>query len=78
MRYNLLRYVSVYGQEVAALLVLKPEATITEAQFMSWCSERIPKYSTPKSILILQSIPKNAMNKVNKKQLLAKYFPQDS
>lgn len=64
----------VYGEEVAALLVLKADSSLTEEQFLVWCAERMPKYSIPRSVKTLDSIPKNAMGKVNKKHLVKQYY----
>ena len=68
--------VVVYGQELAALIVLSEGSHLTQEGLITWCADKIPKYSLPRTVKILpDSIPKNAMGKINKKQLLKIYFP---
>ena len=34
-----------------------------------WAAERMPSYRVPSLLLVLEQVPKNAMGKVNKKEL---------
>lgn len=65
----------VWGQRVFAVLVLKPNATTSFSQkaFIEWCKTRLPKYSVPTVIKVVDKIEKNQLGKVNKKELVKFY-----
>jgi malonyl-CoA/methylmalonyl-CoA synthetase len=56
-----------WGEIVCAVAVLKTETT--EASLREWSKERMVSYKVPRRFLITREIPKNAMGKVNKKDL---------
>lgn len=64
-----------WGQRVFALIVLKPEtrSEFDESEFKKWCKSRLPKYSVPRLVRIVDKIPKNQLGKVNKKELIQFY-----
>lgn len=63
-----------YGQVVAAILVLKPGASCSSAASLSqWCRSRLASYQIPRVWRIVKEIPKNAMGKTNKKQLIKSF-----
>nr|XP_023016110.1 acyl-CoA synthetase family member 3, mitochondrial [Leptinotarsa decemlineata] len=62
-----------WGQQVAAFVVPKQDKEITLENLRKWSEDKMPKYWVPKVLKIMNSIPKNAMGKVNKKEL-AKSF----
>lgn len=64
---------SVWGQRVFALMVIKANAVYDESVFMDWCKARLPKYSVPRLIELVDAIPKNQLGKVNKKELIRFY-----
>jgi acyl-CoA synthetase (AMP-forming)/AMP-acid ligase II len=35
----------------------------------AWCSDRMAPYKVPRLVKVVDAVPKNAMGKVNKKQL---------
>ena len=39
-----------------------------------WLSDKLPKYQLPSRLEVVESVPRNAMGKVNKKQLRKEYF----
>ncbi|CAF3306651.1 unnamed protein product [Rotaria sp. Silwood2] len=62
------------GQKIVAIIVTKlPENTtnLTIDVIRSFCKQQLPKYSLPDSLTILDHIPRNAMGKVNKKELVS-------
>ena len=65
----------VWGQKVFALLVLKAEAAghFDEAAFLGWCRHRLPKYSVPRLVRLIDKMPRNLLGKVNKKELTRVY-----
>lgn len=70
---------SKLGQKIAALIVLKngpsdATNTLTQEQLNEWCNERIAPYQKPSTIKILNEIPRNAMGKVNKREIVRDFF----
>ena len=56
------------GEEVAAFLVLKGEAT-PEA-LKTFCRGRLAPYKVPKTILLVDNMPKNSLGKILKQELM--------
>ncbi|XP_071504032.1 malonate--CoA ligase ACSF3, mitochondrial-like [Diadema antillarum] len=63
-----------WGQRVAAVVALKPGEGLTLFQLREWGRDRLPSYQIPTEMKVLEEIPRNAMGKVNKKQLLLEVF----
>jgi long-chain acyl-CoA synthetase len=63
----------LYGEEVAAFVVLKDGLKVTEEELIRHCSERLADYKCPKSIRIVKDIPKGPTGKLLKREL-AKEF----
>ena len=47
---------------------------VEETDLQEWLKERVPSYQIPKVVKAVDAIPRNAMGKVNKKDLLARMF----
>ncbi|XP_066157417.1 malonate--CoA ligase ACSF3, mitochondrial [Euwallacea fornicatus] len=60
-----------YGQKVAAVIASKD---IKVEELVIWAEDKLPKYAVPKEWRFVDSVPKNAMGKVNKKELLQRVF----
>jgi long-chain acyl-CoA synthetase len=65
----------LYGEEVAAFVVLKDAALVTEIDLINYCKERLADYKCPKSIRIVKDIPKGPTGKLLKREL-AKQFAE--
>lgn len=63
----------LYGEEVAAFVVLKDGLKVSEEELISYCTERLADYKCPKSIRIVKDIPKGPTGKLLKREL-AKEF----
>jgi long-chain acyl-CoA synthetase len=59
----------LYGEEVAAFIVLKDGLKTTEADLLAFCAERLADYKCPKSIRIVSEIPKGPTGKLLKREL---------
>ncbi|CAF4284460.1 unnamed protein product [Rotaria sp. Silwood2] len=62
------------GQKIVAIIVPKSPINTTNLTIdvmRPFCKQQLPKYSLPDSITILDHIPRNAMGKVNKKELVS-------
>jgi malonyl-CoA/methylmalonyl-CoA synthetase len=55
-----------WGERVCAALVLPPECHLSLETFRRWAKEQLAIYKVPTRILILESLPRNAMGKVTK------------
>jgi acyl-CoA synthetase (AMP-forming)/AMP-acid ligase II len=58
-----------YGEEVSAAVVLRSAATVEELQ--KYCTTRLADFEVPKLIHLVSAIPKNAMGKVQRRDLTA-------
>jgi len=68
----------VWGQKVAVVVVPKKkedEFNVNEVQL--WCKDYLAPYMIPKVWLVMDNLPRNAMGKINKKELVRTVFPSD-
>lgn len=63
----------MFGEKVAAIIVLKDDQPELP-ELTDWIKKKLPDYSTPKVLKFIEMIPRNAMGKVNKKQLVKEIF----
>lgn len=59
----------VYGEEVAAVVVKKPGAQVTEGELIEFCRDNLAAFQVPKFILFHHLLPKSQMGKIRKKDL---------
>jgi long-chain acyl-CoA synthetase len=59
----------LYGEEVAAFIVLKEGAQATEEEIMAFCREHLADYKCPKSVRFVKDIPKGPTGKLLKREL---------
>ncbi len=59
------------GEEVKAYVVLRPGATPAPEDLLAYCREQLAKYKTPKSVVFIDALPKNAVGKILKRDLRA-------
>jgi long-chain acyl-CoA synthetase len=57
------------GEEVRAIVVLKPGQSVTGAELIEFVKERAAAYKYPRSVEFRDSLPKNATGKILKKEL---------
>ena len=60
----------VLGQAPAAVLVLSHRNAAAIDDIRSWAEERLAKYQVPRKFRVVDSLPRNAMGKVNKLELI--------
>jgi long-chain acyl-CoA synthetase len=58
------------GQTVKAYVVLKQGESLTEAELIAWCRERMAKYKAPTTVEFRPSLPKTMIGKVLRRVLL--------
>jgi long-chain acyl-CoA synthetase len=57
------------GEEVRAIVAVKPGQSVTEAELIEFVKERAAAYKYPRTIEFRDSLPKNATGKILKKEL---------
>jgi malonyl-CoA/methylmalonyl-CoA synthetase len=62
-----------FGEGVMAVVVPRPGALLTEAAVLSALSGRLAKFKAPKRVVVIDSLPRNAMGKVQKAALRETY-----
>jgi fatty-acyl-CoA synthase len=63
-----------WGEVPKALVVLKPAASLTEADLMDHCRTTLPGFKIPKSVEFFDSLPKGGTGKILKKELRERYW----
>ena len=64
---------ALYGEEVAAFIVLKPETKATADEIITFCKEHLADYKCPKTVHFLDEIPKGPTGKLLKRELANMY-----
>ncbi len=58
-----------WGEVGCAVIVVKPGETLNEQQVIDHCAGRLARFKIPKKVVFLDSLPRNAMNKILKGEL---------
>ena len=66
-----------WGQRVAAVVVTVNGKSISLQDIREFCQDKIAEYQMPSKLKVLEAMPRNAMGKVNKKELVTKVFPDE-
>jgi acyl-CoA synthetase (AMP-forming)/AMP-acid ligase II len=61
----------VLGEDVHLIVVLGENADASEDELIEFCQERLAEYKVPRSIGFIDALPKNAMNRVVRSELVA-------
>lgn len=64
----------VWVERVHAEVVLKDGQTATTADLIDFCKERLARYKAPKSMEIVETLPKNPQGKILKREIREKYW----
>jgi long-chain acyl-CoA synthetase len=59
----------LYGEEVAAVVVLKPGADTTAQEVIDYCKARLADFKCPKTVHFVEDIPKGPTGKLLKREL---------
>ena len=60
---------TIFGEEVKAVIVLKPDAKATAEEVQEFCSRFLAKYKVPKYVEFRETLPRNPAGKVIKRAL---------
>ena len=58
-----------WGEAVRAVLVLKANCHLTAEQLQEYCLQRLARYKIPKSVLLVNELPKTSTGKIDKRRL---------
>ncbi len=56
-----------WGEEVAAAVVLRPDASASASDLLSYCRERLADFKRPKQIFLTSAIPRTATGKIQRR-----------
>jgi len=62
-----------WGQEVRAIVVTKKGENVDPGEIIEYCRSRLGGFKRPRSVVFIDSLPRNHMGKVLKKELREKY-----
>jgi acyl-CoA synthetase (AMP-forming)/AMP-acid ligase II len=63
----------IYGEEVVASVVLKPNTIMSLDAILAHCAQHLPAFKTPKRIAIAASLPKTDRGKLDRKAVAAQW-----
>jgi acyl-CoA synthetase (AMP-forming)/AMP-acid ligase II len=63
-----------WGEAVKAIVVAKPGVTVDPSSVISYARERVAGYKTPKSVDVVEAIPRNPTGKVLRRELRKPYW----
>jgi len=69
---------NLYGEEVAAVVVLKPGAKSSEQEIVDYCKARLADFKCPKTVHFVDDIPKGPTGKLLKRELAKMFSPRRS
>jgi long-chain acyl-CoA synthetase len=58
-----------FGEEVAAVVALRPGAELDAAQFRTWAKERLSAYKVPRLFQVMDELPKGPTGKILKRAI---------
>lgn len=65
---------NVYGERIACVAMLEEGCELSDVELMTWATDELPPYEIPRHLLVIDRIPRNAMGKVNKKEMKELYL----
>ncbi len=63
-----------WGETVKAVVACKPGASATEAEIIEFCRERLAHFKCPKSVDVVEALPRNPTGKILKRELRAPFW----
>ncbi|NXA35050.1 ACSF3 synthetase, partial [Eudromia elegans] len=65
----------VWGQRVSAVVQLRHGEMLSVKELKDWARGSMAPYAIPTELIVVEEIPRNQMGKVNKKDLLQRFYP---
>ena len=58
-----------WGEVGCAVIAVKPDQDLSEADVLKHCQDKLARYKQPKSVRFVDALPRNATGKVLKREL---------
>ena len=58
------------GEVAVAFVELQEGATFDEQALRSWCRDKIASFKVPRSVILLEELPRNPTGKIMRRELL--------
>jgi acyl-CoA synthetase (AMP-forming)/AMP-acid ligase II len=62
-----------WGEAVTAVVIVRPGTMLTESAIIAHCHQHLAGHKCPKRVLFVDALPKNAVGKVQKLELVRRY-----
>lgn len=56
-----------------AILALQPGATASGEELLAWCEGRLARYKIPKTVVVVEALPRNTLGKIVRAEVQARY-----
>lgn len=63
-----------WGERVQAVVVLKPEKSVTEDELIKFCKGKLAGYKCPKAVEFWEELPKTPIQKIRRKEIKEKFW----
>jgi acyl-CoA synthetase (AMP-forming)/AMP-acid ligase II len=63
-----------WGEAVKAIVVVKPDAQLTAEELIEWSRSRLAGYKRPRTVDLVEAIPRNPSGKILKRELRQPYW----
>jgi long-chain acyl-CoA synthetase len=63
-----------FGEAVKAVVVVRQGASLTEAEVIDFCRDKLAGYKRPRSVDFVTALPRNPSGKVLKRELRETYW----
>lgn len=63
-----------WGAKVVAILSVNDPETFSIPRLLVWLEKKLPKQAIPTEVKLISEVPRNAMGKINKKELIEKLY----
>jgi acyl-CoA synthetase (AMP-forming)/AMP-acid ligase II len=67
-----------WGERIAAVVACQPAASVEAEELMEFCRARLGSYKKPEAIFFADALPRNALGKLLRKELRARYARESS
>jgi acyl-CoA synthetase (AMP-forming)/AMP-acid ligase II len=63
-----------WGESVKAVVALKPGSDTSEVELIEWTRERLARFKAPRSVDLVEALPRNPTGKILKRELRKPYW----
>jgi len=67
-----------YGEEVNAVVTVKPGQELTEAEVIQHCKQQLADFKLPKKLYIAKDVPRTATGKIQRRIVASHFLSQSS